>query len=63
VLVDRSMLRGTGVMDVSSAMARGNRHQQNWLKISAATARCTRPGHFIMVGAINKYKGIRVATV
>jgi hypothetical protein len=28
VLVERSMLRGTGVMDVSSAMARGNRHQQ-----------------------------------
>jgi hypothetical protein len=27
VLVERSMLRGTNVMDMSSAMARGNRHQ------------------------------------
>jgi hypothetical protein len=28
VLVERSMLRGTDVIDMSSAMARGNRHQQ-----------------------------------
>jgi hypothetical protein len=27
VLVERGMLRGTDVMDVSGAMARGNRHQ------------------------------------
>ena len=28
VLVERGMIRGTNVMDVSSAMARGNRYQQ-----------------------------------
>jgi hypothetical protein len=31
MLVERGMLRGTDVMDMSGAMARGNRHQQDCL--------------------------------
>jgi hypothetical protein len=31
VMAERGMLRGTDVMDISGAMARGNRHQQSIL--------------------------------